>query len=451
MRHKGENMKLDKDFIWGVSASAYQIEGAEREDGRGASVWDSEFSSGHVLGDMNGKIACDHYHRYKEDVALLKKLGIKNYRFSVSWPRIIPNGTGEINEKGVEFYKNLVDELIAADITPWATIYHWELPRKLYEKGGYLNGEFSDWFADFAAKVVEIFGDKVTNYIIFNEPQCVVEEGHCSGNHAPFLRLPKKELFRVAHNLLLAMGKAEKSMRKAAKHKLNLGIAPCFTPMMPLNEEDEISALKYNFAPSGDFYDGCFFTDALIKGEFTDEYKEWFKRYDYNPSEEDMKIIKSNLDFFGANLYRGFYVEKTVDGMKRKPIAPNEMLTAMDWQITPEAVKYLAKYYYERYKLPIIITENGIALTEWKTLNGDIPDDMRIDYMKRHIANMKEIAEECHVKGYFYWSFMDNFEWSLGYSKRFGLVYVDYDTLERIPKKSAYWYKKVIESNGEEL
>ena len=247
------------------------------------------------------------------------------------------------------------------------------------------------------------------------------------------------------------MGKAEKSMRKAAKHKLNLGIAPCFTPMMPLNEEDEISALKYNFAPSGDFYDGCFFTDALIKGEFTDEYKEWFKRYDYNPSEEDMKIIKSNLDFFGANLYRGFYVEKTVDGMKRKPIAPNEMLTAMDWQITPEAVKYLAKYYYERYRLPIIITENGIALTEWKTLNGDIPDDMRIDYMKRHIANMKEIAEEYHVKGYFYWSFMDNFEWSLGYSKRFGLVYVDYDTLERIPKKSAYWYKKVIESNGEEL
>lgn len=222
MRHKGEDMKLDKDFIWGVSSSAYQIEGAEREDGRGASVWDSEFSSGHVLGDMNGKIACDHYHRYKEDVALLKKAGIKNYRFSVSWPRIIPNGTGEINEKGVEFYKNLVDELIAADITPWVTIYHWELPRKLYEKGGYLNEEFSDWFADFAAKVVEIFGDKVTNYIIFNEPQCVVEEGHCSGNHAPFLRLPKKELFRVAHNLLLAMGKAEKSMRKAAKHKLNL-------------------------------------------------------------------------------------------------------------------------------------------------------------------------------------------------------------------------------------
>ena len=444
-------MSLDKNFIWGVSCSAYQIEGAENEGGRGESVWDSKFTKGKTLGDMNGKIACDHYHRYKEDVALLKDLGIKNYRFSVSWSRIFPDGTGDINPQGVEFYKNLIDELINAHITPWVTLFHWDLPRKLYEKGGYLNPEISGWFANYAEKVVEIFGARVSNYIIMNEPQCIVEEGHFSGTHAPFLQLSRKETFTVAHNLLLCMGKAEKVMRKAAKHKLNIGIAPCFTPIMPTKEEDKELALKYNFLPSGDFWDGCYFTDALIKGEFTDDYKEWFKEYDYNPSVEDMKIIKSDLDFFCANFYRGFYIEKTANGIKRKSALPTDDFTATNWVVTPEAVDYLIEYYYNRYKMPIILSENGVALSEWKTLEGDIPDDMRIDYMKRHIERVKKMAEKYPVKGYFYWSFTDNFEWAYGYSKRFGLVYVDYKTLERIPKKSAYWYKKVTETNGEDL
>ena len=251
-------MSLNKNFIWGVACSAYQTEGAENEDGRGESIWDSKFTAGKIPGDMNGKIACDHYHKYKEDVDLLKKLGIKNYRFSVSWPRIMPDGTGAVNPQGVEFYKDLVDRLIAADITPWITLFHWDLPNKLYEKGGYLNSEISDWFTDYAAKVVEIFGDKVSNYIIVNEPQCIVEEGHFSGNHAPFLRLSRKETFTVAHNILLCIGKAEKAMRKVAKHKLDLGIAPCFTPIMPTREDDRELALKCNFSPTGDFYDGCY-------------------------------------------------------------------------------------------------------------------------------------------------------------------------------------------------
>ena len=442
---------MDKDFLWGVSCSAYQVEGAENEGGRGESIWDGKFTDGKVVGNMNGKIACDHYHRYEEDVELLKKLGIKNYRFSISWPRIFPNGAGEVNSLGVEFYKNLVNRLIEAHITPWVTIYHWDLPRKIYEQGGFLNDKISDWFATYAAKVVEIFGDKVSNYIIFNEPQCVVEEGHFSGNHAPFLKLTRKETFTVAHNVLLCIGKAEKAMRKTAKHKLNIGIAPCFTPMMPTREGDKEIALKHNFSPTDDFWDGCYFTDAVIKGEFTDEYKKWFKKYDYNPSAEDMKIIRSDLDFFCANFYRGFYVEKTAEGIKRKPVCPTDDLTAMDWAVTPEAIDYLIEYYYDRYKMPIILSENGIALSEWKTLNGDIPDDMRIDYIKRHILEIKKTSEKYPVKGYFYWSFTDNFEWALGYTKRFGLVYVDYETLERTPKKSAYWYKKVIETNGEDL
>lgn len=441
-------MLFDKDFIWGVATAAYQIEGAENEDGRGESIWDSKFTKDKVVGDMNGKIACDHYHRYKDDIALLKELGIKNHRFSISWPRIFPSGTGEANLLGIEFYRNLVNRLIEAHITPWVTIYHWDLPRELYKQGGFLNDKISDWFAEYAAKVVEIFGDKVSNYIIFNEPQCVVEAGHFAGDHAPFLKLTRKETFTVAHNVLLCIGKAEKAMRKAAKHKLNIGISPCFTPMMPKNKADEAAAEKYNFSPTGDFWDGCYFTDAVIKGEFTDEYKEWFKKYDYNPSAEDMKIIKSDLDFFGLNMYRGFYVANTENGMKRVGESPNDMITAMDWRVTPEAAEYVAKYYHERYGLPIIFAENGIALTEWKTLNGDIPDDMRIDYMKRHIAKIGEVAEKYNVKGYFYWSFMDNFEWALGYSKRFGLVYVDYETQERTPKKSAYFYRDLIKNNG---
>lgn len=442
---------MKKDFIWGVATAAYQIEGAENEGGRGKSIWDGEFTKGRVLGDMNGKTACDHYHRYKEDVALLKNLGIKNYRFSVSWSRIMPNGKGEINPEGVAFYSNLADELLKAGITPWVTIFHWDLPRALFEEGGFLNDKISDYFADYAKTVVEIFGDRVKNYFIFNEPQVFVEDGHFTGAHAPFLRLSRSDVFKVAHNVLLSIGKAEKVMRKTAKIELDIGCSPCFMPMIPKRKEDAELALKYNFTPNGEFYDGCFFTDALIKGEFTDDYKKWFAEYGYNPSEEDMKIIKSDFDFFGVNYYHGFYVENTGDGMKKISFTPSNKITAMNWTVTPEGIEYLVRYYYERYGLPILFAENGVAISEWKTLKGDIPDDMRIDYIRRHLEEIKKVSEKYPVIGYFYWSFMDNFEWALGYTKRFGLVYVDYETLERTPKKSAYWYKKVIETNGEDL
>lgn len=442
---------MKKDFIWGVATAAYQIEGAENEGGRGKSIWDGEFTKGRVLGDMNGKTACDHYHRYKEDVALLKNLGIKNYRFSVSWSRIMPNGKGEINPEGVAFYSNLADELLKAGITPWVTIFHWDLPRALFEEGGFLNDKISDYFADYAKTIVEIFGDRVKNYFIFNEPQVFVEDGHFTGAHAPFLRLSRSDVFKVAHNVLLSIGKAEKVMRKTAKIELDIGCSPCFTPMIPKRKEDAELALKYNFTPNGEFYDGCFFTDALIKGEFTDDYKKWFAEYGYNPSEEDMKIIKSDFDFFGVNYYHGFYVENTGDGMKKISFTPSNKITAMNWTVTPEGIEYLVRYYYERYGLPMLFAENGVAISEWKTLKGDIPDDMRIDYIRRHLEEIKKVSEKYPVIGYFYWSFMDNFEWTLGYTKRFGLVYVDYETLERTPKKSAYWYKKVIETNGEDL
>ena len=442
-------MSLRKDFIWGAATAAYQIEGACNVGGRGLSIWDSPYTRGHIVGDQKGDIAVDHYHRYKEDVALMKEIGLKAYRFSVSWPRLINVKTGEINEDGRRFYVDLVDELLKAGIEPWVTVYHWDLPIEYMERGGFLWNGISDEFAKYAATVVKIFGEKVKNYFIFNEPQCVVEEGYFSGNHAPFLRLERKEVFKAAHNVLLSIGKAEKAMRKAAKHKLNLGIAPCFAPAMPKDKKDEKLAAEYQFTPSGDFYDGCYFTDPVFKGKFPENYKQWFEENDYHPSEEDMKIIKSDLDFFGMNFYRGFYYENTADGLKRVKVLPTDELTAMDWCVTPEAIEYLTKYYHDRYGLPLIISENGVALTEWKISDGSIPDDMRIDYMKRHIDEIKKVADKYSVIGYFYWTLMDNYEWALGYTKRFGLIYVDYKTQERTLKKSAYWYKKVIETNGD--
>lgn len=442
---------MNKDFIWGVASAAYQIEGAENEGGRCPSIWDKQFTEGKTLGNMNGSVACDHYHRYKQDVALMHKLGVKNYRFSVSWCRIMPDGTGAVNAEGARFYNDLVDELLKYGITPWVTVYHWDLPRKLFEEGGFLNDKISDYFADYARAVVEMFGEKVSNYIIFNEPQVVVEDGHFTGAHAPFLQLSRSDVFRVAHNVLLCIGKAEKAMRKAAKHKLNLGISPCFTPMIPTEGCDKTLAEKYNFSPNGEFYDGCFFTDALIKGEFSDEYKQWFAEYGYNPSQEDLRTIKCNFDFFGVNYYQGFYVEENENGIRKLPLSPTDKVTAMNWKVTPEGIEYIVRYYYERYGLPIIFAENGVAITEWKTIDGEVPDYMRIDFIRRHIEVLKSVAETYPVTGYFYWTFMDNFEWTAGYSKRFGLVYVDYATQERTPKKSAYWYKKVMQTNAEDL
>lgn len=442
-------MSLSKDFVWGAATAAFQIEGAYNEGGRGPSIWDSPYSDGHVVGNMNGNVATDHYHRYKEDVALMQKMGLKNYRFSVSWSRLINVTTGKINEDGKKFYLDLVKELKNARIEPWVTIYHWDLPIEYHEKGGFLWDGISDVFASYAATVVDVFGDSVKNYFIFNEPQCVIEEGYVSGNHAPFLRLPRKEVFKAAHNVLLCIGKAEKAMRKTAGHKLNLGFSPCFAPAIPIDKSDEKVVEEYQFTPNGEFYDGCYFTDAVIKGKFPDNYKKWFDENDYHPSDEDLKIIKCDLDFFGFNFYRGFFVKNTEKGIIRMPISPTDDLTAMDWQVTPEAIEYVAKYYYERYRLPLIVAENGVAISEWKTLDGSVPDYMRIDYMKRHIDAIKKIAEKYSVIGYFYWTLLDNFEWSLGYTRRFGLIYVDYKTQERTLKKSAYWYKKVIETNGE--
>lgn len=443
---------MKKDFLWGVSSAAYQVEGAYNEGGKGLSIWDeASHTKGRIFAGQTADVSCDEYHLFKDDVKLMREMGVKAYRFSISWPRILPDGSGKVNEEGVKYYRELLTELKKANIIPVVTLYHWDLPLKLFEKGGFLNPDISDVFADYAETVVKELWDLIDYYIIFNEMQVVVEDGHFTGAHAPFLRLSRENVFKVAHNVLLCIGKAEKRMRKAAGRKIKIGVAPCFTPAIPKNPEDVELAREFSFAPTGDFYDGCFFTDALILGKFADNYLPWFKEYGYNPTKEDLKIIKSDLDFFGFNNYFGIYVENENGKAVRAKCSPQTPLNALKWQITPEAPYYGAKFYYERYKLPIIFTENGIPLSEWKLPDGTVADDYRIDFMRKYIGYIKKAAEEVPIDGYFYWCFSDNFEWALGYSARFGLVYVDYETQERTVKKSGYWYKKVIASNGEDL
>lgn len=443
-------MSFDKDFAWGVATASYQIEGGAYEADKGLNVWDvGSRTQGRIYEGHSGDVGCDHYHRMKEDVALMKKLGIKNYRFSVNWARLIPNGTGKISEAGKKFYLDLFSELKKAGITPWVTLFHWDYPYELYLKGGWLNSESSAWFEEYASVCVELFGDYVDHYILINEPQCFVGLGHYSGEHAPFLKLPAGEVLRCAHNVILACAKAEKKIR-AKKPDAKIGIAQAYWPSLPYRETDYERAKEETFACNRGFGSPALWAEPLLYGTYPADYLAWMEEVGFTPSEKDMKLMKSKLDFIGLNTYTGNYVTeqdgKTVD-VTPKPSVPK---TEMRWTVFPDALYYGPKFMYEKYRLPIVYTENGVALTEWKSLEGEINDDCRIDYIKRYLRALNRAAKDVPVKGYFYWSFIDNFEWAEGYSKHFGLVHIDYDTCERTPKKSAYWYQKVIESNGEE-
>ncbi len=445
-------MSFSKDFAWGVATAAYQIEGGAFEADKGLNGWDVGCATeGRVFEGHTGNVACDHYHRFREDVALMKELGVKNYRLSINWSRLMPHGKGEVSAAGKEFYLELFRALKEAGITPWVTVFHWDYPYDLYLQGGWLNPDSPKWFEEYASVVATLFGDYVSHFIIINEPQCFVEIGHKQGGHAPFLQLPRTEVLRVAHNVLLGCGLAEKKIRAICKHPVKIGFAQAFGPAIPASEEDTEAARKDTFACHDNLFSPNFWTDPVIFGKYPEEFSEWFEQYGFHPSEEDMKVIRCQVDFYAVNTYQGYYV-KEQDGRAVTLTPPPSMpKTDMRWNVTPEALYYGTKFVYERYRIPVIYTENGVALTEWKTEEGTINDDCRIDFIRKYLRELHRAAQEVEVAGYFYWSFLDNFEWAEGYSKHFGLVHVDYDTMERTPKKSAYWYAQVMKSNGEEL
>lgn len=445
-------MAFEKDFAWGAATAAYQIEGGAFEGDKGLNVWDvGSMTKGRIFEGHTGHVGCDHFHRFKEDIALMKQLGIKNYRLSINWARLLPHGVGKISDDGRKFYLDLFRELKDAGITPWVTLFHWDYPYELYQKGGWLNANSPSWFEEYAEKAAFAFGNYVDHYILINEPECFVGLGHSSGGHAPFLKLPDRDVLRCAHNVLLACGRAEKALRRVCGRGVKVGIAQAYWPTLPYTEADYEAAKQDTFACHRDFGGPALWLDPLVFGKYPADFLEWMKENDVVPTPKDMAVIRSKLDFIGFNTYSGNYI--TVKDGKSVPVTPSPDVpkTDMRWNVYPDSMYYGPKYLYERYGLPLVCTENGVALAEWKDLNGKILDYSRIDFMKRYLKSLSRAADEVPIKGYFHWSFMDNFEWAEGFSKKFGLVHIDYETGERTPKESAEFYRQVIETNGENL
>lgn len=445
-------MGFKETFIWGAAAASYQIEGAAYEDGKGLNIWDTfSHEDNKVYEKHNGDTACDHYHRLDEDLNNMSALGLKGYRFSVNWSRILPDGIGQVNESGIAFYNKLIDGLIQRGIKPCMTLYHWDLPYSLHLKGGWLNDESPKWFAEYAALIKERFGDRVHDFITLNEPQVFLGCGYYIGCHAPGYKLAKPELLRIGHNIMKAHGMAVKALRNG--EECRIGIAGASRPAIPSTDSTaDIDAAREQYFLSD--YEAFSFSDAywfdpIIKGK----YPEWVYQYkEINAphiTDEDMVLISQPIDFIGMNIYCGNYI-KAGKGITQNH--PGFAHTANGWPVTPEALYWGPKFFYERYGKPIIITENGLCCNDWVSLDGKVHDENRIDFMHRYLLELKKAAEDkVEIDGYYTWSLIDNFEWAEGYKDRFGIIYVDYQTQERIIKDSGYYYKNIIESNGDNL
>ena len=453
-------MGFNKDFAWGVATASYQIEGGAYEDGKGLSVWDEFCKIPDKIADgYTGEVACDHYHSYKQDIRLMKSMGIKAYRFSVSWTRVMPSGTGEINEKGMEFYHNLISELIDNGIEPYVTLFHWDYPYALHNQGGWLNPESSNWFAEYAKVITERFSDRVKYFITFNEPQCFIGLGYHHALHAPGVKMSLKDGLQMAHNVLLAHGKAVKMIRQHAKVQVKIGYAPTCSMTYPVTESDEnIEAARkalFSMPKSGEdwSWNVTWWSDPVFFGKYPEDGIKLFQGNMPFIAEGDMDIIAQPLDFYGQNIYNGAPIVATPSGgFERLKRAAGHAKAANGWPITPQTLYWGPKFLYERYKLPIYITENGMVESDVIALDGYVHDPNRIDFLHRYLKELKRASDEgIVIKGYFLWSFMDNFEWAHGFNARFGLVYVDYSTQKRIVKDSGYWYRDTILQNGKNI
>lgn len=447
------------DFVWGVASSAYQVEGRDPEDGCGKNIWDTFTEEGRILDGKDAYTACDHMHRYKEDYKLMKLLGIKAYRFSMSWARILPEGTGKVNEKAIAMYRDMILSMKENGIEPYITMYHWEFPQALQDKGGWLNEDVIQWFGEYAKVVAENFSDICEYFITLNEPECFVGLGHLSGVHAPGLKLPYKDVFKIAHNALRAHGQAVINLRKYASRPIKVGYAPTCGMAYPATDspEDIEAARKTLFGfhqPMDNWtWNVAWFNDPVFLGKYPEEGLKKFAEYLPEITDEDMKLISQPLDFMGQNIYNGYMMRQGEDGepeyVDREAGAAK---TAAGWPVTPECFYYGVKFLYERYHLPLYITENGMSCHDDVSLDGRVHDPNRQNFLDLYISALQRANDDgADVRGYFLWTFLDNFEWDKGYTERFGIVYVDFKTQKRIVKDSAFWYQKIIESNGREL
>ena len=447
--------KFCPDFFWGVATSAYQIEGGWDADGKGESNWDRwSHTIGKIKDGATADIACDHYHLWKEDVKLMNEIGINAYRFSIAWSRVLPDGKVEINQDGLNFYKRLVDELLASHIEPFVCLNHYDMPLTLEQEGGWANRETINHFIEYAEIVAKQLGDKVKYWMTFNEPICIAGLGYSGTSEPPGLGDPKAGA-QALHNLLISHGKAVKAIKSASPKEAKVGIILNLYPVQPYGtytEKQKGTVSEDNIAAAR-LQDGIlnrWFLDALYYGKYPEDVWEYNRENNPEIKLGDMEAISTPQDFLGVN----YYSRSVVKGLREngklriKSISPQELGTpfsTMGWEIYPEGLGILLRRIKKDYKPVIFITENGVALDDKIEPDSSINDPARIDFLKRHIEELgKAIMDGISVKGYFVWTLMDNFEWELGFTQRFGIVYTDFETLKRTIKSSGRWYKNWI-------
>lgn len=445
-----------RDFVWGAAAASYQIEGAAFDADKGLSVWDMFCRKpGMVWNGQTGDVACDHFHRYREDVGLMKQIGLQAYRLSVSWPRLMPEGVGKVSQHGLDFYDRLIDELLAAGIAPWITLFHWDYPLALYHRGGWLNRDTVEWFGEFADVVARRFSDRVSHWMTLNEPQVFLGAGHHEGRHAPGDRLRFAEVLRAGHHALLAHGRSVQAIRAASTRPARVGFAPVATVKVPATDSatDLDAARAAMLAVDAETaWTNTWWMDPVFLGRYPEDGLQFFGAQVPRIAAGDLELISQPVDFCGVNIYQGQHVRAGAAGPEVVPPPVGFPITAFEWLVTPEAMYWGTRLLWERYKKPIVITENGISSRDWRSLDGKVHDPLRIDFMERHLIELRRaLADGVSIEAYFHWSFIDNFEWAHGYKHRFGLIFCDYPSQERVLKDSAHWYRELIASNGASL
>jgi len=444
-----------KNFLWGVATASYQVEGAAKDDGRGPSVWDTfSHAPGNTASDHTGDVACDQYHLYRDDVKLMKSLGAKAYRFSVSWSRVFPQGYGKVNEKGIAYYERLVDALLEAGIQPWMTLFHWDLPQAIEDKfGGWRSRDTARHFADYAAFMTKRLSDRVRNYFTINEFFCFTDKSYATppGGEAfaPGVYLSNAGRNQVRHHAVLGHGMAVQAIRANARKPASIGLAENAAVFAPVVETQE------NIAAARKAMRECngHFLTAVMEGKYPDTYLKGQGADAPRFTDEDMKIIGSPLDFVGLNAYTPSYVRatETTPGYEILPMPESYPRMVMPWLfIGPQVVYWGPRLISDLWKVKAVyITENGCAALDKLTPRKEVLDTDRVMFLRNHfIAAHRAVSEGVPLKGYFVWSLLDNFEWCFGYTRRFGIVYTNYETQERTPKMSAQFYKEVIRRNA---
>lgn len=438
-------MSFPKDFLWGAATASYQVEGAALQDGRSECIW-TRFSHtpGKVQNGDTGDIACDHYHLYKNDVALMKELGLQAYRFSVSWPRVIPGGAGAINDIGLDFYDHLVDELLNVGIQPWITLYHWDLPQILQDQGGWVNPDSPRWFADYTDVVTRRLGDRVKSWTTHNEPWCTSFLSNMLGQHAPGLQDPPVA-FKVAHNVLISHGTSAAVIRRNVSGA-TVGITLNLVPFTPATEREQ----DIHEANRADVFTNRWFLDPVFRGKYPSEGVELFRAALDGIDLDAVAAANVDSDFLGINYYMRWIVKHDA-APNEKLFPPDSEFTDMEWEVYPQGMTDMLLRVHREYNPPAIyITENGSAYTDPPMpVDGVVEDPQRVAFLNKYLGAAELAIEQgVPLKGYFAWSLMDNFEWAYGYSKRFGIVYVDFATQKRTLKRSAHYYRSIIQNNA---